>query len=309
MMRYSYIKERLTDFFQNAYTPLEWQCMKMLFAFALFAPVLGTLIEFNHLPYPVGVLSLADFSWITNPGVRIVLSVFTIILLILYLAEYRMLFATFGLFIISVFVLSIGESNGIWGRNGLLSMILFAQFIAYLFSYTGIQKNLAYNRVQFSIQVIAALYTLAAMSKLYVSGLDWISSAPNLALQVLKQYNYEYVTFGDRLQQTHALRNATWIIGHPFIMKFLFTATLIIEGFCGLSMINKKWAFFFGLLLTAMHTGMKLLMGIFFESISWPMISFCINPLFLILSLLSFFMPARFQGLKTTGQAVITHPK
>lgn len=272
----------------DEYTALEWRCMKVLYALLFFVFTIYALNQYNSIPYPVGILRLIDGSILMNPVARIAVCVSLAVLLVLYVLEVGMMVCTFLLFTIGVFVYSIGESNGVWGRIGILSLVFFAQFAAYALNYLGLSQKLNRNRVQFAIQIIAAVYTLAAISKIATSGIDWFINSPNISLQVLKSFNYQYVTNGNLQLQQQGTAMAEWIMTHPLLTKFLLCGSLVLEVFAFVLLINKTWAFVFGLLLLAMHKGMSIVMNIFFPSISLPMVIFCINPLYLVVVLFLF---------------------
>jgi hypothetical protein len=285
-MKFDYSKIKWSNLSSTEYSTLEWKCMKIFFAYQFFLFSNYILYKFNSIPYPVGIYRLVGHSYFPDHTIKICISVFVVILLALYIADIKMIVCTLLLFVISVLIFSIGESNGMWGRNGLLSIIFMAQFIAYIFHYYGIGRSLNRNRVQFSLQAIAAVYTLAAISKINTSGINWLIDSPNLALQVLKSFSYEYVTTGDVSYQVAGLSKANWIIQHPLLTKILLGGSLLLEAFSFLILINKKWAFFYGLLLLSMHVGIKVFLDLFFPCISMPMVAFCINPLYLAIVLI-----------------------
>lgn len=285
-MKFNYTKIKWNNFSSTEYSTLEWKCMKIFFAYQFFLFSNYILYKFNSIPHPVGIYRLIGHSYFPDHTIKIGISIFVVILLALYIADIKMIVSTLSLFMISVLIFSIGESNGMWGRNGLLSLIFLAQFIAYIFHYNGIGLSLSRNRVQFSLQAIAAVYTLAAISKINTSGINWLTDSPNLALQVLKSFNYEYITTGDVSYKVAGVSQANWIIQHPLLTKILLGGSLISEAFSFLILINKKWAFVYGLLLLSMHIGIKVFMDIFFPTISLPMVAFCINPLYLAIVLI-----------------------
>jgi hypothetical protein len=285
-MKLSYIKEKSDSFFGDQYTAMEWVCMKVLFSIQFSLIAISAIFEYSSIPYPSGILGVADFSWLLYTPFKILLAGILILLMVFYLMEFRMPLTTLLIFIISVFIFSIKESNGVMSKKGLLSMIFFAQFFAYFFARLKIGGDLFKNRVQFSVQTIAAVYTLAAISKIVASGISWVNSGPALSVQILKQFYCDYATTGDLSYQRHGIQSADWILHHLITVKILLVSTLLIEAFSFLSMINKKCAFVFGLLLLSVHIGTKVLMNIFFAQISWPMITFLINPLFIICWLL-----------------------
>lgn len=153
-------------------------------------------------------------------------------------------------------------------------MTFFVQFIAY---YRN-NANLKSERIQFPIQIIAAGYTLAGISKLYESGLGWVAQAPQASIQMLKNYCYAYYDTGDNLYLDKGMQLTTYALEHANTIKTLFAVSLFLELFACLALINKKSAFIYGLLLTSMHIGIFYFMHIIIIPVFIPMLTFMVNP-------------------------------
>ena len=163
-----------------------------------------------------------------------------------------------------------------------MSLVFFAQSMAYILDHYKNGSRLATNRVQFSLQAVAAVYTLAAISKINASGIHWLTDAPYLSLQILKSFSFEYVTTGDTTYLNQGIAKASWVLQHPFITRFLLGSSLVLESLSLIMITGKKRALIYGILLLSMHLGIKWAMNISFESISLPMVTFCLNPLYLV---------------------------
>lgn len=280
-MKFGSTKINWSKLFDDSFASAKWLCVKVALA-GIFCSLLSkTLFRYSGIPYPVGLYSLFEGNFLHNPVVKTGFLFFVIVLLVLYLSERKMVWVTALLFVSGVLVFSVEESNGIWGRAGLLSLVFFAQFAAYFFHTCDKTSNLNYNRIQFSLQFVAAVYTLSAISKLYNSGIDWVIDSPSIALQAQKDYEYAFVTYGDITYREKGIHAAGWVMQHPLVIKLLVCGALLLEAFSGLMLINRKSAFMTGLLLLCMHIGIFQLLNISFMTISVPMAVFCLNPLFL----------------------------
>ena len=281
-MKCHYTKGRWNSLSTDVYSSVEWRCLKIFFGAVFFINVFGALNEFNSIPYPHGIFRLiSDIHTVSLP-LKISLTLSLVTLLVLYLSEISMAIVTALLFFCSVFIYSIGESNGVMGRNGLMSLVFFAQSMAYILDHYKNGSRLATNRVQFSLQAVAAVYTLAAISKINASGIHWLTDAPYLSLQILKSFSFEYVTTGDTTYLNQGIAKASWVLQHPFITRFLLGSSLVLESLSLIMITGKKRALIYGILLLSMHLGIKWAMNISFESISLPMVTFCLNPLYLV---------------------------
>ncbi len=182
------------------------------------------------------------------------------------------------MFIVSLVLFTLEDSNRILNYNGLYTMTFLAQFIAY---YRN-NANLKSERIQFPIQIIAAGYALAGISKLKVSGLGWITEAPQVSIQILKSYGYAYFNSGDISHMDKGIKMSNFIINHAFFAKTIFAFSLFFEITAWIAIKNKATALVYGILLTAMHIGIFFFMHIIIISIFIPMSTFMVNPLGLI---------------------------
>jgi hypothetical protein len=265
----------------NTYTPLEWKFLKISLVVFWLNLIFRTLVEYNNLPLPIGVLCFLPANINISLAFKSICLTTTIISVYFYIIEKKMLWATLFLFIISVLVFTIEESNGIFQRNGLFSFVFFAQFLSYVLKLKNIHSNIEKNRVQFSVQVIAVGYTLSAISKLNVSGLNWVLDSRKMPLQIMKSFYYSYVDEGNiyYIQKAHEAINS--FNTNINIIYFLSGFSLALEFFALISILSKKHAFVFGLLLFIMHIGIFIYMNITIMGIIYPMLIFMVNPFYL----------------------------
>ena len=252
----------------------EWLFIKIPFIIHWLGSILDVLFTYKSTLVPHGIFTLFPISsqsltWL-NPSI-IALAV---VLVVAYFAEFKMAITTLLLFAISVFTFSLEESNGILNRSSLLSFLFFAQFIAYLLPGNS-YKN---NRILFSIQAIAATYTLSALSKLQATGFGWVLSGKQMALQIIKSYQYKYVTNGNWGLMTKGNEMALFIQNHPKLVLFMLTSTLLLELCALLCLRSKSSIIAYGILLSIMHFFMALVMNINLSSISTPMFIFMVIP-------------------------------
>jgi hypothetical protein len=256
---------------------IEWLYIKISFILFWFITFYFSIINSHQIPLPVGICTLVNLNWILYPIIKIIVIIFTLIFCILYLFEYKMRWICFFLFIISLISFSIEESNGLYNRNTLLSLILFVQFISYLKEQSNLHNSSA---LQYSIQVIAGAYTLSAISKLCDAGLFWVVDGKRITLQILKSHFQEY---SDYVNNSFLLKGdilVKFIENHTFLLYIVLSVSLILELFALVTLTNKKITLIYGILLLFMHLGIYIIMDILILPIILPMIIFMINPLF-----------------------------
>jgi hypothetical protein len=230
---------------------------------------------------PIGVLSFLQPNSSVDFYFKL-MSLFTIMIAIyFYISEKHMIWITLFLFLISVLVFTIEESNGIFRRNDLFSFIFFSQFLSYIFKAKNIDSNIQKNRVQFSVQVIAIGYTLSAISKLSASGLNWVFDGRKMPLQIMKSFFYSFVNDGNNFFIQKGNEMIKTFNNNLYLIYFLLGFSLFLEFFAVISIFNKKISFIYGLLLLVMHIGIYWVLDIAIKGIYIPMLIFMVNPLFL----------------------------
>lgn len=227
--------------------------------------------------YPSGIFMLINGHFMALPLVKWILAASMLVAGILYLFEKYMHYTTAVLSMLSVLIISYQESNGIYARAAPYSLVFIGQFIAYVR-----RQQIEENRVLYTIQLIAAAYTLAGITKVADSGINWFTEGSLFALQILKNYTY---LWADTAQESYLLTGnqiSTWLTTHPAYTSTLLALALILELFCLLALINGTIRMVWGLGLLGMHIGIAVVMGIGFSSIFFPMLIFFINPAYWI---------------------------
>ena len=265
------------------YSSAEWVCVKISVAFIWLSMVALASINHSSIPYPTGIFSIVDAPFLAAQYTVPVFFISAVMLSILYIFEKRMFITTLLMFVISLILFTLEESNGVLNRNGLYTMLFLAQAIAY---YRNTAR-LSEERIQFPIQIIAGGYVLAGISKIKMSGLGWVTDAPMVSIQILKGYCYTYFNTGDFAQLKRGEEQANFFLHHTLLIKSLFAGSLLLELFAWVSVKNKLRAFTYGLLLTSMHLAIKHFMNVLIVSIFFPMFIFMVNPLYFVYRLVS----------------------
>lgn len=281
------MKEIWNKIYTNNYTDLEWSFIKVILVITWIILDLLIINSFRTIPMPHGICKLFPCELFLNGYMKYALILVIILISVFYILEIKQTFTCLFLFIISTLLFTIEESNGILNRNSIFTFVFFAQFLAYLLHSYDSKTDLKKNRIQFSVQVVAAGYTLSALSKLFNSGIFWIQDGKRITLQILKSYYSLYFDYGETKILDKGISMANFIENHTLLVYFLLGASLILELFALISIRSKKYALIYGLLLTFMHIGIYIVMDIAIVSIIFPMIIFMINPPYKIWILLS----------------------
>lgn len=276
------LQAKWSNFLAGEYTAAEWLCIKISVMLFIGPGLIHPLFNRVNVPLPSGLCELLNCGFALQPYMRWIIAALITSGLLAFLFEKKMVYSTLLLFIASLLIYSIQESQGHLRRSGILSLIFLAQFAAYSLHRLGVSANLSRNRVQFTAQFIAGAYLLAALSKITTSGWAWFTDSPNVALQVIKSFDYGYFDSANyQLLQT-GQKTATWISNHTTLVKLLFGSALLLELGSFMLLCKKQIAFVYALLLLCMHLGILWVMDIFFPTISFPLIIFLINPLYIL---------------------------
>lgn len=267
----------------------EWVWMKLCLITAWMLLMFVMISQSVHCVYPVGICRLYNFDALFEPIGKTLLYTSVLAFSFAYLAEYRMIVTTTVLTLLSCIIISYHESNGIQFRAAVYTPLLFAQCIAYWIHHYYPNFDFRHQRIQYSIQIIAALYTLAGIAKLKASGLDWINGGELFSIQIMKNYSFLYFDTGQTALLDQGKKLAQELLHHRLLTKFLLGTSLLLEITCFLAVINTKTRIALGLGLIAMHIGIWYFMGIGMGIIATPMLTFFINPGYLIWQKLSSF--------------------
>ncbi len=282
-MKNYWVHIRQNSFWASYGNSTEWFFMKLSFIVPVVFYLLRCLAKFPAQPYPVGICNLIDCTLPGSGPIKFLTYAILATAAILYVWEKAMLFSTFTLFLLSLTLLSLEESNGYKGENGLVTLLLLVQFLAYLFHAIRKQDNLAHNRVQYSIQIIAAVYILSGISKMYYSGISWfMEDAPGFILEVQRVCNLEFAATGFAGFREKGNTISEFLTNNPVILHGILFFTVVIELGSFIMLFGKKYAFGYAFLFLGMHIGIYLVMDIFFPTIMIPMLIFAVNPVYLI---------------------------
>ncbi len=298
-MSIPYLQSLLKKLVNKDKEEIFWFCAKFYFIRELFSCSKMMLNRYTGVPAaPSGICTFfpcATESW--NIGIEWFIAAAWIISF-LYIFEKKMLFSVFFLALFSTFAFTLEVSNGVLGRNGIFSGILWVQFFVYFTKHFKPNFNLKKNRLLYTLQVIAACYVLSAISKISTAGLfGWAREGKYIAIQILKNHKYEYVSTGEVaiLQKGQELIEP--IIMYPNLIEFILFSSLLLELFAFLMPISKKTALIYGLLLRSMHFGIFIIMDIHIASFVMSLTAFAINPIYYILILLFFLLKKIFPQL------------
>jgi hypothetical protein len=257
-----------------------WFWAKVSLVFFWLNVVIKMIAAAPQANLPVGICQLFSFDWFFVPPAQYFLYPLALGLALLYVFEKKMVYTTGALALFSLVVISQHESSGLFLRATSYTVIFGVQFLAYAIFSWKTDFDYRYYRLQFPVQVVAATYVLAGLSKLNVSGWEWVNSGHLFSLQVIKNESFRYFDTGNLALLQQAQNKAVWFLTHKGLITFMLTSSLLLELFCPVVLIGRKTRIVYGVLLVAMHIGIYVVMGIMIGGIAFNMLIFFINPLY-----------------------------
>lgn len=267
----------------------EWLAAKISFVLVSVPVTCIMALVGPRCPFPTGICRFYDFAPFFGVYGAVGMITLFVVLSVFYVLEKQMLLTTFFLALLSMIIIAHHESNGVFYRATVLSVIWIAQFGAYLVQFLKPDFNLSKYRIQFSVQAIAAVYMLAGISKLKTSGIEWINAGDTFPLQVIKNYSFLYFDSGLEAVRQKGESIAYFMLHYPDLVRTFLGLSLALELFCLLAALNNRIRFVFGVGLLFMHLGIASIMGIGISIIAKPMIVFFINPLYIFFRIMSYF--------------------
>ena len=266
----------------NTYTEREWIYAKSVFIISWFLIAAYVLHSFERVKIEIGLCHFVDCNLAVHPAFKIMLLLVALIAVVFYIIERRMLLSLCVLSVLSIVIFSAGNSNGIFYRAEILSMVLIAQFLAYVrYFFNPDKAKLLNTRFTYSIQVIAAVYVLSAYSKLSTSGVNWVFSFKEFALQVKKNIAIVNVNWGLNFSGY-----GDWLFAffnqHPYFTISILTLSWFIEVFAFFMLLGKKSTMLYGGVLLIFHLSIFLVMFVYVPTILVCVFTFILNIPYLV---------------------------
>lgn len=197
-----------------------------------------------------------------------------------------------GLLPALIFAIGIGTLNASQGANNhstqLCSMILIGQFLVYGLPFAGgrrpgaeawLAPDLAIHRraIYVTMVIFAAGYVVCGWVKLQNSDWLWFHKVvPGLAMELMKT---NWSAYYDTLEPVPQVLTTTVTLmnEHPAVARLFFGGGLVIELLAFVMLMGRRWAFFTGLAIIALHLSISHLMQLNFWYHIWAAVIFLVN--------------------------------
>ncbi|MGK0188070.1 MAG: hypothetical protein ACI9R3_003862 [Verrucomicrobiales bacterium] len=281
------------------YAGYEWLIMRVLFVFAAWPTLNARMLQqFSSLPYPNGLAQFVDLQWMLSPDKQSLVLAVAVVHLVFYIFNVAPLWTCSVLFVIHSLLGTVVNSQGaIHHTSQIVAFVLLGQVIGYatLLLIRG-RRDLAFGLTQFELirpatrlkaaapssvifisqQLIATAYVVSAISKLIRSEGQWVSTLPNIALQLQKTRMMEHY---NSLAPVPELAGwaITMVSEYPTVAMVFFSVGLALELFAFVALFNRGFMVLGGLGLILMHFSISQVMNLGFFYNKWMLLIFWVN--------------------------------
>ena len=257
--------------------------MRLLFAVLAIDMIKWKTGAFTTQKFPHGIAHFVNLTWLAQHPPGLFWQGLTIVGLLLYVAGWL---PVLGLLPALFFAVTIGtlvtsQSQNVNHTWQLVTMILLAQFLVYAWPRKRsdlVRPDIDVHRLATyaSTVIIAASYVVCGIVKLANSHFQWIQKVPNLSLQLLKS---NWAGYYDTLHQPPEwlAKAAQAIVDYPNVARVFFGTGLLIELAGFVILISRRWAFFGGLAIIALHLSISKVMDLHFEYHMAAVLIFLVN--------------------------------
>jgi hypothetical protein len=225
--------------------------------------------------------------WVVEPTVFTILKVLSAVGLILFARGILPVVSLVpGLFLL-VATGSLRNSKGdISHSTQVIAMCLVGVFVAYLVHglvrrqwRTGPDSRAHHGGIMAALLMLGASYVASGIVKLKASDGQWIARVPNLAVHMVKSNLSDYYSKPTgEISQVMTDEAPRFFSERQTFAKWVFGTGLILELGAFVLVLGRRWAFWWGGSLLAMHAGISLLMDIEFKNHMWLLFILCVVP-------------------------------
>jgi hypothetical protein len=281
--------------------PIEMGTVEMLLIRGVLAWVLWSEFFFGIAQaaqtMPVGLAHFLDLSFLQVTETFLLLKgIFGVALLLWVVGVLPALATGYMLFLIAA-VGSLRNSYGnIHHGTQVMGMVVLGCFCAHVWCllrsepahrrlrrFLLADHNAQQTALWWATQAVAATYVVAGVSKLQISGLDWLTGLGNLPLHVEKIGYQHYLGDGGVYRYEHAKEMAAMLASWPMATYVVVGSGLFFELFSFFALFSRWHAAVFGVILWVMHVQISYLMQLEFPMNNWALLLLLINVPWLLL--------------------------
>lgn len=286
------------------FSPAERFCLRLLTATTIFIlPEMGgdwtraslprpESFSLDSQPYPNGLAHLVDLSWIGHPEIYRAIYWGMALLCLPYVLGFALPLVLPLLALSHICIFTLYQSQGAIGHdNQLLSLVILGQALAVVLPRLWRWRGKVFPPCpdprkwgdylfNVTLQVMAAGYVVAGISKLIKSKGLWVWQTPDLVVEMVKTNDQRFYTKSDPAAGVELADTIAFMTEHPQLTRLVLGSGFFLELFAFLALRNRGWALFFGIGLLGLHRSILWLMKLGFPENEQLLFIYLINPVF-----------------------------
>jgi hypothetical protein len=287
------IKQRSLAWLGDGFRPhpvaqFEWLWMRILFApIVLWAIWDYHPYVFTEQSHPEGIARIFPLTWISQEWVRPLFFAVAVPAIVLYLLGIGLPIALGVLCLVNILPRTLANSQGhVNHSHQIVSVVLLTQFVVAVWwwwrqhrSTKSSSSNVSFESWQlyYTQGIITGTYVVAGLSKLLNSKGMWFWNAPYISFDLVKSQRQEYYKLLEDASKLTTAPAAEWVMENPMFARVGFAGAFFLELFAIVAMKNRRWAFWTGLALIALHRGILAVMNLHFYNNELLLLIFFLN--------------------------------
>jgi len=247
--------------------------------------------RFTEQSDPVGIARWIDFSFLGQPAAEPWVTALLLLCAAFYAAGRMVPLALAGLVALWVGAGALAYSQGgLEHHTQLLGMVMLAQLLAHGTAWWARRRGGRVGdrigaddlAVDYTLQVIAAAYLLAGLSKIWLSHGEWLAQAPLIAIDVAKKHGQAFCSTLDAGMIGRGDAIAAAVLAHPGLTRVFLGSALLLELAAPVALLGRLAAFALGAGWLVMHAAVATLMLINFHENEGLLLIYLVNVPYLL---------------------------
>lgn len=245
---------------------------------------LPNVAQFSKQPAPVGLGHWINFTFFAHPQVMLALKGLLAVVLCLYVVGLFPVITLSYMAFMSVGLGTLFNSQHAIGHSYQpLSLVIVVQWLFVCALQIGRRFHWQPSypppdlEVHYSKQTLAAVYMVAAITKLARSEGGWLMQLPGIVVQLQKTQDQFFYDHLKPLGEDWLASFTNLLLHYPALTYLFFGAGLFLEFFAFLGLISRSWGLAVGLGLLTMHYLADQIMGLSFTVLSSLVVIYFVN--------------------------------
>lgn len=272
----------------RAHPLYERLCMRAAFAWVVIISAPASL-NVHAIPAPNGIARLIDLTFLIEPRWQAICHIILVVAMGFYVARALVWLALPIALAIHVAINALLNSQGAMHHaTQIVSLVLLAQCAAHYYGLrlrrSDAESNVVIEdlAISWSQQAIAAVYFVAALTKLIETHGAWIFRARYIGVQIFKTAYQAYYNRLDPAGLDAQLAIAQFAAAHGVVVALIAGSGLLLELLAPLMLLGRWWGLVLGCGFLLFHISIDRFMQLGFVFNQLLMLIFIVSPIYWI---------------------------